>query len=237
MTGPVDPPRFPALEIGPGGLPAEQVRPVGGAEQRPAPSVVPDGLPPLWRDWALSAPPPGQWEQQAQHRSRRVLIWVVAGLAALGLVIGLTLLGNASHPLGGGSSATAVVVGDCVTSSGHRITGRVDCAAPAAAFTVVGRYPDAPDASACRSSPADVAVILAGPTVLCLDYVAAVGECLFAGTRATQVGKVDCDSTAPGVYRVTAVLRNSADSGNCPDGTTEPLIHWYDSQVICLGPP
>ena len=80
-----------------------------------------------------------------------------------------------------------------------------------------------------------MAVIVSGPTVLCLDYVAAVGDCIFAGTQATQVGKVDCDSSLPGVYRVQHVLRNSIDPGNCPAGTTQTLVHLHDSEVICLG--
>lgn len=241
MTGPVDPPRFRALEIGPGGIPAEQVRPVGGGapESRPGSTgvsgstVVSDGLPPIWRNWASSAPLP---DQQERRRFRQGVVRVVAGLLALGLVIGLGWWANASHPLGDGSRAAAAVVGDCVSSSGQRITDRVACGGAAAAFTVVGRYPNASDASACSSSPADVAVILAGPTVLCLDYVVAVGDCLFAGARASQVGKVDCASTSPGVYRVTAVIRNSVDSRKCPVGTTRSLIHRHNSQVICLGP-
>ncbi len=188
---PADRPHWRALEIGPGGVPAEQVRPIGPAApgHRPVPD---DEVPPAWRHWM------------------------------------------ADNPLRA-ADATKVAVADCLSSTGQRIGTVVACDSDAADFAVVGRYGDSADASDCSATPSDVAVIMSGPTVLCLDYVAVVGDCIFAGAHAAGVGKVSCDSTSPGVYRVDKVLRNSIDPGGCPSGTTQTLVHLHNSEVICLG--
>ena len=172
----------------------------------------------------------------APHRSglsNSTIGKIVGGLVALALVVGLAVWANANNPLKRGSSQIAV--SDCLASTGQRIGAVVACNNTTADFLVVGRYGDSSDPSDCSASPSDVAVILAGPTVLCLDYVATVGDCIFAGSTATQVGKVDCDSTLPGVYRVDKVLRNSIDPDACPTGTTQTLVHLHNSEVICLG--
>jgi hypothetical protein len=77
--------------------------------------------------------------------------------------------------------------------------------------------------------------------VLCLNYRAAVGECLYAGS-ATEVGKTACrtpgsSSTPTGLFRVIAVLSGTLDAGKCPAGTLESLVHVASNEVVCLGLP
>jgi hypothetical protein len=192
------------------------------------------GLPPTWHNWMQSSPPV---DPPRSGRSKSGLFKVLAGIVVLALVVGYALWSNGQDPATGFGGATQVAVGDCLAAQGDQVSGKVSCTRPDADFTVVGRYPSTSDASECSASPSDVAVIAFGPTVLCLDYVAAVGQCLLAGTRATGVGKVACDSTLPGVYRVTAVLRNSITSRDCPKGTAESLVHLHNSEVLCLGRP
>lgn len=227
---PADRPHWRALEIGPGGVPAEQVRPIGPAApgHRPVPD---DEVPPAWRHWmdAADLASPARWGLSNLTMGR-----IAGALAALALVVGLAVWANADNPLRA-ADATKVAVADCLSSTGQRIGTVVACDSDAADFAVVGRYGDSADASDCSATPSDVAVIMSGPTVLCLDYVAVVGDCIFAGAHAAGVGKVSCDSTSPGVYRVDKVLRNSIDPGGCPSGTTQTLVHLHNSEVICLG--
>ncbi len=235
MTVPQEPPRWRALEIGPGGLAADRVRATGpGApmEHAAAQRAAVAELPALWQTWAAQSAPTAP----APHRglARPVATRIGVGLVALLLVVGLALWAKTSHPRGN-ATAAQIPVGDCLSSVGQRISGRVSCQSADADFAVVGNYPDTSDASACSASPSDVAVVAGGPRVLCLDYVAVVGDCLFAGATATQVGKIDCSSTLPGVYRVKAVLQNSINPADCPDATTQTLVHRHNSQVICLG--
>ncbi len=221
---PADRPQWRALEIGPGGIPPEQVRPAGSG----IPATVAADVPDAWRNWMeadVVIPPKG-------GLSKATIAKIVGGLAALALVVGLAVWANANNPLQRGSSPIAV--SDCLASTGQRIGAVVGCDSSAADFLVVGRDEESSDPTDCSATPSDVAVILAGPTVLCLDYVATVGECIFAGSTATQVGKVDCDSTLPGVYRVDQVLHNSIDPDACPSGTTQTLVHLHNSEVICL---
>lgn len=229
MTGDEDQPRRPALQIGPGGLPPHQIRPRGPGA--PAPETW-NGLPPSWQNWVQSAPLPGP---PRSGPSKAALARIIGAAVVLAVVVGLALWSNGRSPLSGASSSSQVAVGDCLSSRSARISRQVACGAPDADFSVVGRYPGSSDASQCTAPPSDVAVVGSGPSVLCLDYVAAVGECLLAGNRATEVGKVTCASGLPGVYRVTAVLRNSIDPAGCPSGTLETLVHRHSSQVLCLG--
>jgi len=140
-----------------------------------------------------------------------------------------------SNPPYGVRTLPQTALAQCLSSLGQRIGAVVPCDGPNADFTVVGRYPNSSDASNCGATPSDVAVIISGPTVLCLDYVALVGDCIFAGAEATHVGKINCNSRLPGVYRVAQVLQNSIDPADCPAGTTQTLVHLHNSQVICLG--
>jgi hypothetical protein len=234
MSGSADPTptdrlQWRAVEIGPGGIPPEQVRP-SGPDAPGTPPLPHADVPDAWRNWmqAADAAVPSRG-----RLSNATVGKIVGGLVALALVVGLALWANASNPLKRGS--TQIAVSDCLTSTGQRIGAVVACDNSAADFMVVGRYGDSSDPTDCSASPADVAVILSGPTVLCLDYVATVGDCIFAGSNATQVGKVNCDSTLPGVYRVDKVLRNNIDPADCPTGTTQTLVHLHNSEVICLG--
>ncbi len=254
MTGPLDRPRWQALEIGPGGLPPESIRPrSSGApiswpardlaaaappmDARALPPPVapgfrypdPSDLPPAWQQWSAAAGAPEPPRRRALRGPARK---IAAAAAALCVLVGLALWGNSARPLGGARGGAAV--GDCLSSTGRQIDGRVACGDAAADFLVVGRYPDTGDAGECSASPADLAVVQSGPTLLCLNYVAVTGDCLLLGRQAGPVGKVACDSGTIGEYRVRAVLKNSIDADGCPAGTTQSLVHRYNSEVLCL---
>lgn len=217
MTEPDAQPRWHALPIGPGGLPAAEVRPSG------------PGAP-----WAASAPVFGLGPLPPERRqvNKRILTIGVV-IAAFAVVVAIALWVNDSHPLDQ-AAASKVAVGECLSSSGQQISGVVSCTSSDADFSIVGRYAGSSDGTDCSATPSDVVVVGAGPTVLCLDYVAAVGQCLFAGDNSTGVGKVSCGSADAGVLKVTAILRNTIDPSACPSGTIQPLVHRFNSQVLCL---
>ena len=156
----------------------------------------------------------------------------MAALVALCLLIGLALWGNSARPIG--RAGAQVAVGGCLAATGRQIDGPVSCGDASADFLVVGRYPDTSDANECTASPADLAVVQTGPTLLCLDYVAVTGDCLLLGQQTGPVGRVPCGSGAAGEYRVRAVVKNSIDGAACPTGTTQTLVHRYNSEVLCL---
>jgi hypothetical protein len=222
MTGPLDRPRWQALEIGPGGVPPESVRPSGGD----APQIRTD-LPPAWQQWTAAVPDPPRRALRGPVRK------IAAVVAVLCILTGLALWGNATRPLGTARSGQ-VAVGNCLSATGRQIDGQVSCSDAAADFLVVGRYPDTSDAGECSASPADLAVVQLGPTLLCLNYVAATGDCLLLGHQAGEVGKVPCVPGTVGEYRVRAVLKNSINADDCPTGTTQTLVHQYNSEVVCL---
>jgi hypothetical protein len=219
MTEPEQTPRWHALQIGPGGLPAAEIRPSGPGAPWGQPS------PPVWG----LAPPP----VPDRAPVNRTMLIIGIAVVALGVVVGLGFWVNSATPNSQGG-ASSVAVGQCLASSGERISGVVTCTSGSADFSVVGRYASSSDPTDCSATPSDVVVVGSGPTVLCLDYVAAVGECLYAGGDSTQVGKVDCSTTDPGVLRVTQILRNTIDPSGCPSGTSQTLVHRYNSQVLCL---
>lgn len=226
----IDPPgaqRRQALQVGPGGVAADSVRPIGPGVPTSQAQAAGRDLPADWQQWAVGVPP----IEPERRRVSRPLIGRAAAVLIAALAVGFGLWGNVHQPLRAASVQAAV--GDCLSATASRVSGRVACG-PAADFTVVGRYAGTSDASQCTASPSDVAIVVSGPTVLCLDYLATVGQCLFAGDRATRFGKVDCSSTLPGVLRVTAVVRNSIDPHRCPDATLQSLIHRYNSEVLCL---
>jgi hypothetical protein len=229
VSSPIEPPSWRALEIGPGGVPPEQIRPIGPGAPGERPAAPTPGSDP-WQNWMLASE---AVDPPRRGLSNPAIAKIAGGLLVLLLVLGLAVWTNASNPLR--RASTQIGVADCLASTGQRIGAVVDCANSTADFQVVGRYADSSDASDCSATPSDVAVIVSGPIVLCLDYMAVVGDCIFAGSQATRVGKVDCASTSPGVYRVEEVLRNSIDPQDCPADTTRTLVHLHDSQVICLG--
>lgn len=236
MTGPLHRTGWRAVEIGPGGIPPESVRPSGPG----APARTPDqpvragveypestGLPPAWAQWSSTAPEPGR----QRNRSRA---WkIAAALATVAVLVGLALWSNAARPLGGAQGGQ-VAVGNCLSSTDRQIDGTVSCGDPSADFLIVGKYPDTADANECTASPADLAVVQIGPTLLCLNYVAVAGDCLLLGRQTGQVGKVDCGSDSAGRYRVRVVLKNTIDAADCPTGTTRTLVHRFNSEVLCL---
>lgn len=196
------------------------------------------------RDTSTAAPDPNKWgfatagESNAAPPPSRAAVRLLVGLFAFAIVVGLGFWANSHRPLtdaGAGPDAAKIAVGDCLSSTAQRIVGQVGCTSASADFAVVGISPQSSDASDCSASPSDVVVVATGPTVLCLDYVAAVGQCLFAGHQSTEVGKVDCSSADPGVVRVLAILRNSINPAACPPDTSQSLVHRYNSQVVCLG--
>jgi hypothetical protein len=270
MTGPLDRPRWQALEIGPGGLPPSSVRPFGVDAPRPGsaqqdgdaprpgsaqqngdaprpgwpspPAQVPTNradqqnrqyptdLPPAWQQWTSAAASPAPARRRALQGPARK---IAAAVAALCILTGLALWGNAARPLGSARGGQ-VGVGECLSATGRQIDGTVSCGDAAADFRVVGRYPDTADPGECSASPADLAVVQLGPTLLCLNYVAVTGDCLLLGHQAGEVGKVSCVPGTAGEYRVRAVLKNSISADDCPTGTTQTLVHQYNSEVVCL---
>ena len=240
MTGPLERPPWQALEIGPGGAPPESVRPRGGdvpaswsPPGQPSRSTpYPADLPPAWQQWSAAAATPQPRRRGLPGPARKV----AAAVAVLCIVIGLALWGNSARPIGSARSGQ-VAVGDCLASTGRQIDGQVSCTDASADFRVVGRYPDTSDAAACSATPADLAVVQFGPTLLCLNYVATTGDCLTLGRQTGAVGKVPCGSGTAGEYRVRAVLKNSINADDCPTGTTQTLVHRYNSEVLCLGRP
>ncbi|HYN71588.1 MAG TPA: hypothetical protein VES60_03725 [Nakamurella sp.] len=319
MTEPGPPPRWRAMEIGPGGLPADQVRPIGrgsGPDQRAVrqPSnegketvVEPRGTPtPPAAGWpdprvehAVRMPPhpppsigerhpaqpafgwPGAGQPSAdaggragqrpaampslqpapgrphdeQHRpppraalgsfddvlprpSRRAGLVVLVVVVAIAVVTGLALWSNTARPLGGSGELAA---GDCLSSSGGPSVIPVDCGSADVEFQVVARYEDTTNSSRCAAVSSDVVLVARDSAVLCLNYVADVGDCLYAGSSGGQVGKAACRTasggTASGLYRVLAVLPDTINDTDCPQGTVHTLVHPTSAEVLCLGRP
>lgn len=322
MTEPGRPPRWRALEVGPGGLPADQVRPIGRGSGPDQPAVrqpsnegqetvvEPRGTPTPpgagWPDprvgYAARMPPhpppsigerhpaqpafgwPGAGQpsadaggragqrpaatpplqpapgrpQDEQHRpppraalgsfddelprpSRRAGLAGLAGLVvvvAIAVVTGLALWSNTARPLGGSGELAA---GDCLSSSGGPSVIPVDCGSADVEFQVVARYEDTTNSSRCAVVSSDVVLVTRDSAVLCLNYVADVGDCLYVGSSGSEVGKAACSmarsgSTA-GRYRVLAVLRNTINDSDCPRGTVHTLVHPTSAEVLCLGRP
>ncbi len=157
---------------------------------------------------------------------------------AIAVVVGLALWSNSVRPFGGSGALDA---GDCLTSGGGLSVIPVDCASPDVEFQVVARYEDSTNSSRCAAVSSDVVLVTRDSAVLCLNYVADVGDCLYAGSSGNQVGKAACGTpaggSASGLYRVLAVLRDTVDDRDCPDGTVHTLVHRTSVEVLCLGRP
>ena len=139
------------------------------------------------------------------------------------------------------SSSGDLQPGDCLSSAGGQSVIPIDCSATDAEFEVTARYPDSTNSARCSAVSSDVVLVTKDDAVLCLNYRAAVGECLYAGS-ATEVGKTACrtpgsSSTPTGLFRVIAVLSGTLDAGKCPTGTLESLVHVASNEVVCLGLP
>ena len=255
---PDTPARWRAIEVGPGGVSPELIRPTGpdadrrhrpgeppGAVARPGwvpPPSVPRPVSGPMTPHPTAAPqlhwadrPVGFGRGEAGGRRRRIL-GALAVLVAILTAVGAGLWADSVRP-GSPSGAVVAATGDCLQTDGAAIAAIVDCGSATATFRVVTKFTGNTDGSACSAAPSDVVLVTREPAALCLDYVATVGDCLFAGPATTRIGKIPCTATQPGVLRVVAVLGNTIDPRRCPAGTETDLVHLHDSEVVCLARP
>jgi len=254
MTPPNELPRWRALEIGPGGVPADQVRVVRpeAAAGQPIPVArreadVP-GQP--TRDARREADVPaqavnsgpsavfGSFDADERRPSRRAGFGWLALAVVVAVLVAVSLWSSNS---GQSSSSGDLQPGDCLSSAGGQSVIPIDCSAADAEFEVTARYPDSTNSARCSAVSSDVVLVTKDRAVLCLNYRAAVGECLYAGS-ATEVGKTACRTpgtsrTPTGLFRVLAVLSGTLDAGKCPTGTLDSLVHISSNEVVCLGMP
>ncbi len=230
-------PRWSALRVGPGGVPAEQVRPTGlpdrwpagaGAASQAAPEPVP----------GVDTQPHAVLGSFDEGRPRRRSLLAVAALAvATVIVVAAALWSDGSVDP---SASVDLREGDCLASSGGQTIIGLDCAAPAAEFVVAARFDDTTDDARCSAVTSDVVLVTRTNVLLCLNYVARVGDCLYA-SGAVDVGKAPCrtgSGAAPrGLFRVIAVLTDTVSARGCPPGTLDTLVHRDSREVVCLGLP
>jgi hypothetical protein len=169
---------------------------------------------------------------------RAVLGWLALAVGVAVLVASLLWSDPAQAP---GQSSGALNPGSCLASSSDRSVVVLDCADPGVEFTVAATYPGTTDTDRCTEVSSDLMLVTRDEVVLCLNYRAAVGECLYAG-QATDVGKAPCrvpgSATTPlGLFRVLAVLPRTVDARGCPTGTITTLVHVTTPEVLCLGLP
>lgn len=228
-----------ALRVGPGGVPAEQVRPIGPVDARfPATRPQAGGAGP-----PAPTPPPraapqavlGAFDDVSPRRRSVIGVLVLAVLAVV--VVGAALWSTGSP---GTSSSTDLAQGDCLAASGGRTVIGLDCTAPDAEFVIAARFDDTTDDSRCFMASSDVVLVTRENVVLCLNYLARIGDCLYAGNT-DDVGKAPCrtssGSTPRGLFRVIAVLTDTVSARGCPPGTLETLVHRDIPEVVCLGLP
>jgi hypothetical protein len=271
VTAP-DPPRWSALRVGPGGIPPEHVHPVPAAAGMPEWSATPApgarsagapgqtragdpfrvptaspkdvAAPPLWPAVPSQQPAAvlGSFDDDADApRPSRRAVWGWVALAVVAIILVATALWSSATP----QAAQRVVpaTGECLSAADGSVVA-VDCASDAADLRVVARYDGAGDRGSCDTVRPDVVMVAGDRSVLCLDYVARAGECLFAGGRAgtgaDSVGKRPCADAYRGtqdLYRVLAVLPGETDDASCPVGTLRALVHRSPTEVVCLGFP
>jgi hypothetical protein len=232
VTEPRRPPAWQALEIGPGALPPDQV---SGIDRRP-----PVGA--LVRASAGATGPSavlGSFDDEPRRPSRRVSLGALALAVAVGIVVALAMWSPSIPPFGGSAELQA---GECLSPGGGLSVIPIDCSSPDVEFRVVARFGDSTNPAGCASLSSDVVLVTRDSAVLCLNYVAVVGDCLYAGSGGRAVGKAPCRTqgatgSAPGLYRVLAVLANTIDEGDCPDGTLQAFVHLTSPEVLCLGAP
>jgi len=214
-----------ALRVGPGGVPAEQVRPIGWTEPAGAdPDTAPQAV-------------LGSFDDDGRPR-RRAIVTVTCGALVVLFVVAAALWSTGSP---GTSSDTSLQAGDCLASSGGTTVIGLDCAAPEAEFVIAARFDGTTDHGRCVASSSDVVLVTRSNVLLCLNYLARVGDCLYAGD-AVNVGKAACRtsgsaSTPRGLFRVIAVLTDTVSARGCPPGTLETLVHRDNREVVCLGMP
>lgn len=260
-----------ALPIGPGGVPPDQVRPIGPpgstppvrppspAQFRAAP-VDPDRAPtepPVVLGWFGPADPfdradpfgraGGQLGDSGtkaagaadavRRRRRAVLAVTCLGLVALAVV--LAGLRSTDPGTGGTGSAADLNPGDCLASAGGTTVIALRCDDSGAEFVIAERFDRTADDGRCVATASDVVLVTRDDAVMCLNYLARVGDCLYAGDT-DAIGKAPCDeagSPTRGLFRVTAVLGGTVSSRDCPAGTLHTLVHRADREVVCLGLP
>ena len=271
MTRFRDAPVWRAAEVGPGGVPLDEIRPVeprleGRMASPPTgPASLTDRLRPVSADAHPDRGPsavfgdfdfapadtgfdsdrPGQDRfgsgpaAGARGPSRRaVLGWLALAVGVAVLVAALLWSDPAQAP---GQTSGALAPGSCLASSSDRSVVVLHCADPGVEFTVAATYPGTTDTDRCAEVSSDLMLVTRDDVVLCLNYRAAVGECLYAG-RAVDVGKAPCrvpgSATTPvGLFRVLAVLPRTVDVRRCPTGTITTLVHVTVPEVLCLGLP
>jgi hypothetical protein len=225
-------PGWSALRVGPGGVPPEQVRPIG----------LPDPPRPAFSGPAAFGSDPstaphavlGSFDD-GKPRRRAILAVTCLGLVALVVVIA----GLLSSGTGGSGSSADLRTGDCLASSGGTTVIALDCDASDAEFVIAARFDDTTDDGRCLPVASDVVLVTREKAVMCLNYLAQVGDCLYAGNT-VDIGKAPCrtsGSTPRGLFRVIAVLSDTVSARGCPAGTLETLVHRADRQVVCLGMP
>lgn len=237
MTEPPPEPRWRALEIGPGGVPADRVQVHGGSAPVP-PTTDP------WGSGADRNRGPsavfGSFDDELPRPRRAVLGWLALALV-VAVLAGVALWSGNSDAAGSTGAAADLQPGDCLTPAASGAVMVVNCASPDAEFTVAARFDDTDDEGVCSPISSDLVLATEDPAMLCLNYLVAVGDCLYAGTAA-DVGKAPCRTpgstrTPQGLFRVIAVLAGTVDAGECPAGTLQSLVHVPDREVICLGMP
>jgi hypothetical protein len=170
-------------------------------------------------------------------RRRAILAVTCLGLVALLVVVAALVSSGSTEP----GSAADLGPGDCLASAGGTTVIGLNCDAPEAEFVIAARFDRTTDDSRCITTASDVVLVTRENAVMCLNYLARVGECLFAGDT-DDIGKAPCrtsgsGSTPRGLFRVIAVLSDTTSTRGCPSGTLETLIHRADREVVCLGMP
>jgi hypothetical protein len=216
----------------------EQVRPVGPGSDWSGPAAPPPapGPQPPVADPIAPAAVLGAFDD-GRPRRRAVAGLLVLALVAV-IVVGAALWSSGTPTT---SADTDLREGDCLASSGGQTVIGLDCTAPDAEFVVAARFDGSADRDRCAVVSSDVVLVTRDDAVLCLNYLARVGDCLYAGTT-REVGKAPCrtsgsGSTPRGLFRVIAVLTDTVSARECPPGTLETLVHRESREVVCLGMP
>lgn len=180
----------------------------------------------------------GSFDTDDAGPSRRAVVGWLALAMVVGVLVAVGLWSSRSAPT---TSSGAIRPGDCLASSLGGTVRPVGCSSPDVEFAVAARFDNSTDSARCTAVHSDLVLLTHDEAVLCLNYRATVGECLYAGTAA-EVGKAPCripgtTVTPTGLFRVLAVLDNTVDSRKCPRGTIESLVHVSAREVLCLGLP
>lgn len=179
----------------------------------------------------------GSFDDDRRRPSRKALL----ALLVLAIVVAAVTLSSLWADGGQPASSTADLrPADCLSSADDRSVVVVDCDSPDVEFSLAAKYDNTRNGSMCSTVSTDLVLVTKDNSVLCLNYRATVGDCLYAGD-ATRIGKAACrgpgTATPFGLYRVVAVLPNTVDVRGCPTGTITSLVHVIDREVLCLGLP